>query len=230
MKMDIDNRMTILIVEDDEILAREIRAFLERWGYIASNVSRFDAVLEEVNRVHPHLILLDINLPYYDGFYWCSRIRECSQVPVIFISSRDDDRDKIMAIAQGGDDYVEKPFHLELLRAKVEAVLRRTYQYRIRDRIRLRQELYFDECTSSLIYRGKTAELTRAEKKVLTCLLEKRPGIVTREALMTILWDTDEFISDGTLTTCISRLRSKLQEFCGEALIGTKKGQGYYIE
>ena len=228
--MNTDSKMTILIVEDDEILAREIKDYLERWGYVTRNVSRFDQVMEEFGRILPQLILMDINLPYYDGFYWCRIIREESQVPIIFISSRDDDRDKIMAITQGGDDYVEKPFHLELLKAKVDAVLRRAYQYKIMDRIRLRQNLYFDECTSSLIYGDRAAELTRTEKRVLTCLLEKRPGIVTREALMTALWDTDEFVSDGTLTTCISRLRSKLQFFCGETLIETKKGQGYYIE
>ena len=227
--METDNKLTIMIVEDDVILSREIKSFFAKWGYAVRAVARFDDVMEEFGRIHPHLILMDVNLPYFDGFYWCRKIRENSQVPIIFISSRDDDRDKIMAITQGGDDYVEKPFHLELLKAKVEAVLRRTYQYKVKDRIRLRQDLYFDRYTSSLVYGDKVAELTRAEKKVLACLLEKRPEVVSREKLMTTLWDTDEFVSDGTLTTCISRLRSKLQEFCGEDLIGTKKGQGYYI-
>ncbi len=228
--MESDSKMTIMIVEDDEILAREVKAFFEKWGYIVRSISRFDAVMDEFGRVRPHLILMDINLPYYDGFYWCRRIRECSQVPIVFISSRDDDRDKIMAITQGGDDYVEKPFHLELLKAKAEAVLRRAYRYKVKDRVRLRQNLYFDQYTSSLIYEDRAAELTRAERRVLSCLLEKRPEIVSREELMTTLWNTDEFVSDGTLTTCISRLRSKLQAFCGEGLIETKKGQGYYIE
>ena len=228
--METKSKMTIMIVEDDEILAREMRQYFEKWDYTVSSVSRFEAVAEECARLRPHMILLDINLPCYDGFYWCRKIREFSQVPVIFISSRDDDREKIMAIAQGGDDYVEKPFRLELLRAKAEAVLRRTYQYKVKDRIRLRQDLYFDQCTSSLVCAGRAAELTRTEKKVLVCLVEQRPKIVSREQLMTALWDTDEFVSDGTLTTCISRLRSRLQAFCGETLIGTKKGQGYYIE
>ena len=228
--METDNKMTIMIVEDDQILAREIKAFLEQWGYTAGNVLRFDAVMDEFNRLHPQMILLDINLPYCDGFYWCRKIREYSQVPIIFISSRADDWDKIMAIMQGGDDYVEKPFRLELLEAKVEAVLWRTYQYKVRDRIRIRQELYFDQDTSSVVCGDRMVELTRAEKKVLSCLLERRPGIVSREKLMMTLWDTDEFVSDGTLTTCVSRLRSKLQDFCGEDLIGSRKGQGYYIK
>lgn len=228
--MKTDNKMTIMIVEDDVILSREIKAFFRKWGYDIGTAARFDVITEEFDRIQPHLILMDVNLPCYDGFYWCRKIREYSQVPVIFISSRDDDRDKIMAIAQGGDDYIEKPFHLELLKAKVEAVLRRAYQYKITGRIRLREDLYFDRHTSSLLCRERVVELTRAEKKVLSCLVERRPGIVSREKLMTTLWDTDEFVSDGTLTTCISRLRSKLQDFCGEELIRTKKGQGYYIE
>ena len=228
--MEAENKMNIMIVEDDEILARGMKSFLEKWGYRPEVVSGFDDIMAEFDRLRPHLVLMDINLPYYDGFYWCRKIREFSEIPVIFISSRDDDRDKIMAIAQGGDDYVEKPFRLELLRAKVEAALRRAYQYKVRDRIRLSQDLYFECHTSSLVYGDRSAELTKSEKRILACLLEKRPEIVSREELMMVLWDTDEFVSDGTLTTCISRLRSKLSDFCGMELIKTKKGQGYFIE
>lgn len=221
--------ITLMLVEDDAILSREIKAFFEKWDYIVRNVTCFDHVTKEYDRIHPQLILLDISLPCFDGFYWCRKIREYSQAPIVFISGRDDDRDKIMAITQGGDDYVEKPFRLEFLKAKVEAVLRRTYQYRVKDRIRLKEGLYFDQDTSSLICGSGVVELTRMEKKVLDCLVERRPGIVSREQLMTVLWDTDEFISDAALTTCISRLRSRLQEICKEPLIETKKGQGYYI-
>lgn len=225
-----DAGMTIMIVEDDKILADEIRQFLEKWGYQAFAAERLDDVAAEFSARRPHLILLDISLPYYDGYYWCSRIREYSDVPILFISSRSDDRDKIMAIAQGGDDYVEKPFHLELLKAKIEAAVRRAYQYRIKERICLDEGVYFDWDSASLFYHGKELDLTKSEKKIMTKLLERKAKVVTREELMMELWSTDEFVSDGTLTTLVCRLRNKLRDCLGNEMIGTKKGQGYFIE
>lgn len=225
-----DNRMTILIVEDDKILSSELQEFLRKWGYETIQARHFDEILADFTACHPHLVLMDINLPCFDGFYWCSRIREISDVPVIYISSRSDDRDKIMAIAQGGDDYVEKPFRLELLRAKIEAILRRTYQYRVRDRLYLNRELFYDPGTSSLIFRGKELELTRSEKKIFRKLMDCRSSVVTREELMMELWSTDEYVYDGTLTTLISRLRNKLKSSCGQDIIRTRKGEGYFIE
>lgn len=178
---------------------------------------------------NPQLVLMDINLPFYDGFYWCSRIRQSSSIPILYISSRNDDKDKIMAIAQGGDDYVEKPFQLELLKAKIEALLRRTYQYKVREQIYLKEGLSFDLNSSRMYYCGKAVELTKSEQKIMTKLSENRAEIVTREELMTLLWSTDEYVSDGTLTTMISRLRSKLKGICGEEVIQTKKGLGYFV-
>lgn len=172
---------------------------------------------------------MDINLPFYDGFYWCFKIRESSNVPVLFISSRSDDKDKIMAIAQGGDDYVEKPFHLELLKAKIEAILRRTYQYKVEHKIYLHTDLYFESSTSSLYYKQKKLELTKSENIVLSVLAQHKPSIVARDALMDALWNTNEFISDNTLNVVISRLRTKLKDICKEDVIHTKKGQGYFI-
>lgn len=127
--------MKILIIEDDETLAREIASFLMRWGYETKIPEGFDSIMEEFSHYRPQMVLMDINLPYYDGFYWCSQIRQVSKVPVLYISSRGDDRDKIMAMAQGGDDYVEKPFQLELLKAKIQAMLRRTYEYKVREQV-----------------------------------------------------------------------------------------------
>lgn len=221
--------MRILIAEDDEILAEEIRQFLTKWGYEAVVLAQFEELAKEALSKQPHLILLDINLPFYDGFYWCSKIREQSQVPVIFISSRSDDMDKIMAVAQGGDDYVEKPFCLELLKAKIQAMLRRTYQYQMRAQEYLKKDLYYDYGQCVLVYKNSTLELTRSEQRILLKLMEKRQEVVTRQELMMELWSTDEFVSDGTLTTMVSRLRSKLKGFCGEELIMTKKGQGYLL-
>lgn len=225
-----DAQMNILIVEDDEALSNEIKLFLEKWGYTAIEAQHFDNITADFLSCHPQLILMDINLPYYDGFYWCSHIRELSNVPVIYISSRNDDRDKIMGIAQGGDDYVEKPFRLPLLKAKMEAVLRRTYQYKVKERIYLGQELYFETASMTLYDRNGEIELTKSEKRIMAKLLEKKSEVVTREELMMELWSTDEFVSDGTLTTIICRLRNKLKTVCKENVIVTKKGQGYFIE
>lgn len=227
---ELDVNMMIMIVEDDEALADEIRQFLERWGYQAVLASHFKDILKDFSSCHPHLILMDVNLPYYDGFYWCRRIRENSDIPIIYISSRDDDRDKIMAIAQGGDDYVEKPFQLEILKSRIEAMLRRTYQYKVSERYYLGEDIYFEEGKDFLSCRGREVTLTGSEQKILAKLARFRPGVVTREEMMTELWNTDEFVSDGTLTTLISRLRSKLKSNCGDEIIRTKKGEGYFIE
>lgn len=224
-----DAGMKIMIVEDDRILADEIRQFLAKWGYQADLAGQFEDIAAECLSCQPHLVLMDINLPRYDGFYWCAKIREKSQVPVIYISSRNDDMDKIMAIAQGGDDYVEKPFRLELLKAKIEAMLRRAYQYQARRQVFLREDLYFDYGLSALIYKGKELELTKSEQRILARLIEKKSEVVTRQELMMELWSTDEFVSDGTLTTMVSRLRGKLKSICKEGLIVTRKGQGYLI-
>ena len=222
--------MKIMIIEDDRTLAAEIAAFLGRWGYDTVTAKEFQRVLEEFTACRPQLVLMDINLPYYDGFYWCSKIRQISDVPILYISSRGDDRDKIMAMAQGGDDYVEKPFHLELLKAKVQAILRRTYEYKVKEQIFLSSELRFDWEQQALYFGGEEIDLTKTERRVMAKLVENRPDVVTREELMMDLWDTDEYVSDGTLTTAISRLRSKLKSVCGTEVIGTKKGQGYYVQ
>lgn len=224
-----EQKMKIMIVEDDEMLSGEIVAFLIRWGYEAVCVREFEDIFSEFCACMPQLVLMDINLPYYDGFYWCRRIRERSAVPVIYISSRSDDRDKIMGIAQGGDDYIEKPFGLELLKAKTEAILRRTYQYKVKEQILFDQGLSFDCASKTLFFQGEEIELTKSERRIIEKLLKHKPEIVTRDELMMELWDTDEYISDGTLTTMICRLRGKLKTVAGNEIIKTKKGRGYFI-
>ena len=154
---------------------------------------------------------------------------QVSAVPILYISSRNDDRDQIMAIAQGGDDYIEKPFHLELLKAKIQAILRRTYEYKVRGQVFLEEGMYFDLEEQALYVKGQEVELTKSERRVLTKLMDSRPYVVTREELMMDLWETDEYVSDGTLTTVICRLRNKLKSVCEKELIGTKKGQGYFL-
>ena len=225
-----DNNILIMVVEDDEILANEIKAFLRKWGYKAESAMNFSDITADYLRLHPHLILLDINLPYYDGFYWCTKIREMSDIPIIYISSRSDDSDKIRAIAQGGDDYVEKPFNLHVLKAKIEAIIRRTYQYKVKDKIYLDSDTCFDTQPSILYYQNQEVDLTKSEKKILSKMFSCIGEIVSREELMMELWNTEEYVSDGTLTTMISRLRSKLESCCHNEIIKTKKGYGYYIE
>lgn len=225
-----DAKMTIMIIEDDRTVVEELKEYLIKWGYHCVIPSHFDQIAQEYLNFRPHLILVDINLPYYDGFYWCHKIREISEVPIIYVSSRNDDKDKIMAMAQGGDDYVEKPFNLELLKAKIEAMMRRVYKYKVKDRIRIDDYTMYDITLQSLYYNNIEIDLTKSEKRIMTTLLNNRGKIVTREELMMELWNTDEFVSDGTLTTVISRLRSKLSHHCGKEIICTKKKMGYYIQ
>lgn len=208
---ELEQQIKIMVVEDDCTLEKEIRDFLQKWGYDTIGVIDYQKVMDEFIKEVPQLILMDINLPYFDGFYWCNQIRRISHVPILFVSSRDDDKDQIMAMAQGGDDYVEKPFRLELLRAKIEALLRRTYQYSVA------QNAYDD------------VDLTKSERRILNKLLERKGQIVTRDELMMELWDTDEYVMDGTLTTLVSRLRAKLKKAYGDEMITTKKGQGYMM-
>ncbi len=172
---------------------------------------------------------MDITLPVYDGYYWTSQIRKNSNVPILFISSRTTDQDIIMAIVQGGDDYVTKPFGLELLKAKIDALLRRAV---LADKIReidLGQNLIYVPDQSLIKNASSNVELTSSEKKIMDQLSSKRSITVSREDLMMALWQTDEFISDGSLTTCISRLRSKLKAVFGTPLIETRKGIGYIL-
>lgn len=221
--------MKIFIVEDDETLAGEIAGYLEKWGYETRIAGDFADIAKEAAAASPELILMDVNLPNFDGFYWCEQIRRISTVPIIYISSRNDDRDKIMAIAWGGDDYVEKPFCMELLKAKIEALLRRAYQYRERKEIPLWGGLSFDIASQMMFIDHREIELTKSERRILSKLIAERPNIVTRQELKMELWSTDEFISDGALTTVLSRLRSKLREAAGGEVIYTKKGTGYFV-
>ena len=217
--------MKIMIVEDDLILARELQLLCVKWNFQAKYLEDFKHVDQVYCTYQPDLILLDINLPFYDGFYWCQKIRENSTVPILFISSREQNADKILALSAGGDDYIEKPFDLELLLVKIKAILRRTY------------EEYLDEDTSydivrgRFVYQNKVLELTKSEGKIMSTLLGQRGNWVTREQLMMTLWNTDEFVTDATLSVHISRLRNKLKELTnGKDIIKTKKGVGYYID
>lgn len=229
LKGEIMEKMKIMVIEDDKMLANEISDFLLKWNFLVYVAKDFKNLLIEFSKIEPQLILLDINLPFYDGFYWCRKIRELSNIPIIYISSRNDDSDKIMGIIQGGDDYLEKPFNLAVLKVKIDAILRRTYEYKRKEKIYLYQNIYFEENSGKLFYENDCLELTKSELKIIQTLINNRSNVVTRNELMDVLWNTDEYISDNSLTVLISRMRSKIKKFCGNEIIQTKKGKGYFV-
>ncbi len=220
----------ILIVEDDTVIAHGIAAYLKSWGFVAEQVKDFRQVMEAVAALEPHLVLMDVSLPYFNGFYWCAQLRKTSAVPVIFISSRTEDMDIVMAMNTGGDDYITKPLSMEVLLAKIQAMLRRSYDYEIQQPLPRLRDAVLDAGGSCLIRDGARIELTKNEARILQLLLEKPGQIVSREAIMLRLWDSDVFVDDNTLTVNINRLRRTLREAgLGEDCITTLKGQGYSI-
>ena len=219
----------IFIVEDDEIIANEIAKSLRSWGFDAVIAAAFDRVDEEFAASSAQLVIMDISLPYYNGYYWCERIRRSSKVPIVFLSSRADTADVVMAVNMGGDDYLAKPVATELLIAKVQAMLRRAYDYETTPSLGF-LGAEFDAASSSLLVDGVKRELTKNESRILLALLEKRGAIVSREELMLKLWDSDEFVDDNTLSVNVTRLRKTLSEAGLGDCVKTHKGQGYSID
>ncbi|MDD4312840.1 MAG: response regulator transcription factor, partial [Eubacteriales bacterium] len=215
--------------EDDEIIANEIAKSLRSWGFDAVIASAFDHIDEEFFASAAQLVIMDISLPYYNGYYWCERIRRSSKVPIVFLSSRADTADVVMAVNMGGDDYLAKPVATELLIAKVQAMLRRAYDYETAAALHF-LGAEFDAASSSLLFNGTKRELTKNESRILQALLEKRGAIVSREELMLKLWDSDEFVDDNTLSVNVTRLRKTLSEAGLGDCVKTHKGQGYSIE
>lgn len=223
--------MDIFIIEDDQSLSNEIKLALSKWGYSVGQVNDFENITNEVLDSNPKLILMDINLPSYDGFYWCSQIRNFMKVPIIFISSRDNDMDIIMSINMGGDDYITKPFSPQVLVAKIQAILRRTYSYNndLKSDVIKFKDITLNIVESKLYFKGENVDLTKNELKIMNILMSNQEKIVSREEIIEELWDTDEFISENTLTVNVNRLRKKLNSIGLEDVIETKKGQGYII-
>ncbi|MBO3443525.1 response regulator transcription factor [Clostridium sp. CCUG 7971] len=221
----------IFIVEDDKALSREINTHLSKWGYNVHEVENLEDITNEVIKANPKLILMDINLPCYDGFYWCSQIRNFMKVPIIFISSRDSDMDIVMSINLGGDDYITKPFSPQVLVAKVQAILRRTYSYNnsLNSDIIKYKDVILNILESKIYFKEKFVELTKNEFKIINILIKNQGNIVNRDTIIEELWDSDEFISENTLTVNINRLRKKLGIIGLDNFITTKKGQGYSI-
>lgn len=221
--------MRIYIVEDDAVIAGAVARALEQWGFEVATAEDFSDVLGEFTRLDPQLVIMDISLPCYNGYYWCEKIRRASKAPIVFLSSRADTADVVMAVGMGADDYIAKPVEMELLIAKVQAVLRRAYDYEPAANARF-CGAEFDAGASMLLCGGKRFELTKNESRILTVLLKKRGVIVSREELMLKLWDSDEFVDDNTLTVNINRLRKTLASAGLGDCVKTHKGQGYSID
>lgn len=220
----------IFIVEDDDKIRSIVADALRKWQFEVVETASFDYVLEEFQASQPHLVLLDVNLPIYDGFYWCQRIRAVSKVPIVFLSSRDQNMDVIMAINMGGDDYIQKPFDLGVLVAKVSALLRRNYTYQDENLQLSHRELVFHLSNSSVQYRGQTAELSRNESIIMQTMMRQAGRIVSRDELMQALWNDEQFVDDNTLTVNVNRLRRKIAALGLEEFISTRKGMGYIVE
>lgn len=221
---------TILLIEDELDLADEIALALNKWGYNTCKIQEFDNILEEFSEKKPQLVLMDINLPFYDGFYWCKKIREISKIPIIFLSSRNSNMDIIMGINEGGDDYITKPFSIDILISKINAVLRRSYDYSISNNILFCDGLALDVEKGTITYNEKSLELTKNDIKIISTLIKNKGKIISREKLMMSLWNENEFVNDNTLTVSINRLRNKISELGLKDFIKTKKGIGYIIK
>lgn len=219
----------ILLVEDDLTIASTLKAHIQTWGYEAENIQDFHNVLSEFVSFNSQLVLLDIALPIYNGYHWCAEVRKISKVPIVFISSASDNMSIVMAMFQGGDDFISKPFDLNVLMAKIQAILRRTYEFAGQTNLLEHNGAVLDTSAATISYRGTKTELTKNEFRILWLLFENRGRVVTREAIMTKLWDTSNFIDDNTLTVNVTRLRNKLSSV-GIDFIATKKGIGYYLE
>ena len=219
----------ILIVEDDETIASTVEKRIIAWGYEVKRVQDFRNCLKEFAAFDPQLVLLDIMLPFYNGYHWCSEIRKISKVPVIFLSSAADNMNIVMAMNMGGDDFVAKPFDMDVLVAKIQAVLRRTYDFNGQTGLLEHRGAILSTSDAVLTYQGEKVNLTKNEYRILLTLMENKGKIVSRDLLMTKLWETDSFVDENTLTVNVTRLRKKLTETGLEDFITTKKGIGYMV-
>lgn len=218
----------LLLIEDDLSLFTEIKDRLNQWSYDVYGITDFSRVMQEFSEVKPDLVIIDIQLPKFDGFHWCRMIRSHSNVPIIFLSSRDHPTDMVMSMQLGADDFVQKPFHFDVLIAKIQAILRRVYNYST-EQVHLKTwcGAAVDYERNSVTNDQGTVELTKNEMFILKLLIEQKNKIVSRDKLINSLWDDKRFISDNTLTVNVNRLRKRLEEIGLGRFIETKVGQGY---
>lgn len=219
----------IMIVEDDPSMADAVKRQIEAWGNQVSLVKDFQNVMKEFTECDPHLVLIDIMLPFYNGYYWCTEIRKVSGVPVIFISSASDNMNIVMAINMGGDDFIAKPFDLNVLNAKVQAILRRTYDMAGKVPVLEHAGAILNLNDMTLVFGEEKVELTKNEFRILQTLMENKGKVVSRNTLMTRLWENDCYVEENTLTVNITRLRKRLEQIGLMDFIKTKTGKGYIV-
>ena len=219
----------ILIIEDDEKLREELKIFLNKNGYKSTTLTTFDNPIQDILQTTPDLILLDINLPNTDGEYICKEIRKQSNMPIIIVTSRDNELDELLSINNGADHYITKPFNIQILLAKIGSLLRRTNMQEVNDKIDAK-DFILNTSNNTIEKDGKIIELTKNEYKILKYLVQNREKIVSREDIMECLWESESFIDDNTLTVNITRLRNKLEELELKELLETKRGQGYILK
>lgn len=219
----------IFIVEDDSVIAQEMSRRIEAWGFGVSCVRNFENVLSEFAQYDPQLVLMDVSLPFFNGYYWCSEIRKISKVPIIFISSAADNMNIVMAVNMGGDDFLAKPFDMEVLTAKIQALLRRTYDFQSAAKLLECSGAVLNVSDATLTYNDKKIDLTKNEYRIVQILIENKGQIVTRDAIIAKLWESDSFVDENTLTVNITRLRRKLEAAGLDDFIKTKKGVGYMV-
>ena len=220
----------IMIIEDDQTMAETIKKQIESWGNHGICVEDFQNVIPEFVKCDPHLVLVDIMLPFYNGYYWCTEIRKISNVPVIFLSSASDNMNIVMAMNMGGDDFIPQPVDLNVLMAKLQAVLRRAYDMGGKIPVLEHKGAVLNLNDASLTYQGRRIELTKNDFRILQMLLENKGKVVSRDTLMTKLWQMDSYVEENTLTVNVTRLRKKLEQAGLKDFIKTKIGSGYIVE
>lgn len=220
----------ILLVEDDEIISKSIMQHLENWDFEVITARDFKNITNEFTECNAHIVLLDLILPFYDGFYWCKEIRKISNVPIVFLSSASDNMNIVMAVNMGGDDFISKPFNVSVLLAKIQAILRRTYDMPNGISILEHKGIILNLNDFTLSYRDKSIELTKNEFRILETLFVNKGKIVSRDTLMMKLWQDDNYVEENTLTVNVTRLRKKLEDLGIDDFIKTKVGCGYIIE
>lgn len=220
----------IFMIEDDSGILDAVKSRGEKWELELFGVKNFRRILAEFSELQPHLVIMDISLPAFDGYYWCTELRKLSKVPILFLSSASDKMNMVMAMNMGGDDFVAKPFDMDVLMAKIQALLRRTYDFSEAVSLLEHRGAFLNRESGALTYEGNGIDLTRNEHRILSLLMENKGKIVSRERLMDALWESDCYVDDNTLTVNIGRLRKKLEAHGLENFIQTKFGEGYYVD
>lgn len=219
----------IFLVEDDETIAKMVKSHLEKWDYEVRIAQKFDRIMAEFADYEPQLVLMDIGLPFYNGYHWCTQIRKVSNVPVVFLSSAADNMNIVMAVTMGADDFIAKPFDMQVLTVKIQAILRRSYDFAGNSSVLEHNGAILNISEAELSYEGESLELTKNELKIIQTLFENKASIVTRDTLMTKLWESDTYVDENTLSVNVNRLRKKLASIGLSDFIITKKGIGYKL-